>query len=66
MPVQPYFKKFFAFVVGQITFRSPRYPAPARGAFRDRHGRWARDAMDAKAPKDERRLCPAKPFGEDG
>jgi len=24
-----------------------RYPAPARGAYRDRHGRWARDAMDA-------------------
>jgi hypothetical protein len=22
-----------------------------------------RDAVDAKAPKDERRLCPAKPFG---
>jgi hypothetical protein len=53
MPVQPYFEKFFAFVVGQITFRSPRYPAPARGAFRDRHGRWVRDAMDVAASQDE-------------
>jgi len=24
-----------------------RHPAPMRGAYRDRHGRWARDAMDA-------------------
>jgi len=28
-------------------------PAPARGAYRDRHGRWARDAMDAAAAQDE-------------
>src|SRR6266481_7874204 len=27
----------------------PRYPVPARGAARDRHGRWERDAMDAAA-----------------
>jgi len=26
---------------------SPRRPAPIRGAFRDRHGRWRQDAMDA-------------------
>ena len=26
-----------------------RHPAPARGAYRDRHGRWVRDAMDAAA-----------------
>ena len=24
-----------------------RHPVPARGAYRDRHGRWVRDAMDA-------------------
>src|SRR5215467_13956486 len=30
--------------------------APSRGAFRDRHGRWVRDAMDALALTDERRL----------
>ena len=26
-----------------------RHPVPARGAYRDRHGRWVRDAMDAAA-----------------
>jgi hypothetical protein len=26
-----------------------RHPVPHRGAFRDRHGRWARDAVDAAA-----------------
>ena len=26
-----------------------RHPVPMRGAYRDRHGRWARDAMDAAA-----------------
>jgi hypothetical protein len=26
------------------------HPVPIRGAFRDRHGRWARDAVDAAAP----------------
>jgi hypothetical protein len=25
----------------------PRRPAPIRGAFPDRHGRWRQDAMDA-------------------
>jgi hypothetical protein len=28
---------------------------PARGAFRDRHGRWAWNAVDAVATRDERR-----------
>ena len=27
---------------------NPTVPCPPRGAYRDRHGRWARDAMDAK------------------
>jgi hypothetical protein len=35
--------------------------APIRGAARDRHGRWERDAMDAhrraQLLRDERRLC---------
>jgi len=26
------------------------HPVPIRGAFRDRHGRWARDAVDAMEP----------------
>src|ERR1700731_409136 len=34
-----------------------RYPVPTRGAYRDRHGRWVRDAMDAGARADERRSC---------
>jgi len=28
---------------------SQRHPVPARGAYRDRHGRWARDAVDVDA-----------------
>jgi hypothetical protein len=28
-------------------------PAPHRGAFRDRHGRWRRDAVDARRRADE-------------
>jgi hypothetical protein len=27
-----------------------RHPALSRGAYRDRHGRWARDAMAAEVP----------------
>jgi hypothetical protein len=30
------------------------YPVPARGALRDRHECWARGAMDAGGPCDER------------
>ena len=29
-------------------------PVPTRGAYRDRHGRWVRDAMDALVTQDER------------
>jgi hypothetical protein len=36
---------------------NPRRPALSRGAFRDRHGRWARDAMDAGCVADEQRLA---------
>jgi hypothetical protein len=39
----------FACDVGQITSRFPRIPRFSRGAFRDRHERWAREAMDALA-----------------
>src|ERR1700761_9704073 len=46
-PVQSPKKKYFALPVGQIICRSLRHPAPIRGAYRDRHGRWTRDAMDA-------------------
>src|SRR5262249_45587015 len=37
----------FACAVGQITPMLARVPPPIRGAYRDRHGRWLRDAMDA-------------------
>jgi len=30
----------------------PRIPRFLRGAFRDRHGRWAREAMDASSAWD--------------
>ncbi len=33
----------------------PRCPASIRGAFRDRHERWVRDAVDALATQDGRR-----------
>jgi hypothetical protein len=32
-----------------------RIPLPSGGAARDRHGRWRRDVMDARAAQDERR-----------
>jgi hypothetical protein len=39
---------------------------PTRGAFRDRHGRWVRDTMDAMARADGRRMLrTAKPSGPD-
>jgi hypothetical protein len=44
-PLQKYSRSGFT----QITSISPAVPAH-RGAFRDRHGRWARDAVDATAP----------------
>src|SRR5215218_7375193 len=46
-PVPP--AKIFRFAVTPNHPYNSRHPAPARGAYRDRHGRWARDAMDAAA-----------------
>src|SRR3984885_5924807 len=43
--------KYFTFAVGQIIFRTSRHPVPSRGAYRDRHGRWARGAIDALAAR---------------
>jgi hypothetical protein len=48
-------KKFFAFALPQISSTFAPVPAQSQGAFRDRHERWARDAMDAFLPNDERR-----------
>jgi len=63
--VQPPFEKYFRFHLTQITGLSPAIPSH-RGAFRDRHGRWVRDTMDAVARADERRcLRTAKSCGPD-
>ena len=48
--VQPLCKKYFAFPEMQIRCREGCL-VPTRGAYRDRHGRRARDAMDAAARK---------------
>ena len=55
-PVQPHQQKYFASLPGQITCVFPVIPCPPRGAFRDRHERWVRGAMDARAATDERGL----------
>jgi len=48
LPVQPRLQKYFGFLLTQITgLSSPS--RPKRGAFRDRHGRGRRDAVDADA-----------------
>ena len=44
-------RKIFWFTFDPNHFYISSYPAPTRGAFRDRHGRWARDAMDAACQK---------------
>jgi hypothetical protein len=46
-PVQPLREKYFASVFQKIMIVSA-HPASTRGAYRDRHGRWKRDAMDVK------------------
>jgi hypothetical protein len=53
IPVHPSFQKFSPCPDGQIIFKTSRRPAPTRGAYRDRHGRWARDAMDEGRAADE-------------
>ena len=39
--------KIFRFALTPNHPYNAAHPAPMRGAYRDRHGRWARDAMDA-------------------
>jgi hypothetical protein len=46
--VQPALQKYSCFVLPQITCRFIAIPHP-QGAYRDCHGRWARDAVDAAA-----------------
>jgi hypothetical protein len=48
LPCPARFAKIFPFASDPNHFISIAVPAH-RGAFRDRHGRWARDAVDAAA-----------------
>jgi hypothetical protein len=52
--VQMESQKYFAFSEIRIDAIMPPSRTPREGR-RDRHERWARDAMDAKVPPDERR-----------
>jgi len=56
--VQMACEKYFAFIVGQIISRTPAVSCPKRGALRDRHGRWARDVMDAFSVRRDRLIAP--------
>jgi hypothetical protein len=47
-PVQPLDQKYFCLRKSEIMISCSR-PAATRGALRDRHERWMRDAMDAAA-----------------
>jgi hypothetical protein len=47
--VQMGLEKYFTSLPPQITGLFRVIPCLMRGAFRDRHGRWARDAVDADA-----------------
>ena len=49
MPYPVPFAKIFPFSADPNQMHIHRCPASTRGAYRDRHGRWARDAMDAAA-----------------
>jgi hypothetical protein len=51
--VHPSRKKYFAFRFGRNSNRAVAVLHSSRGAFRDRHGRWVRDAMDAVTSSDE-------------
>jgi hypothetical protein len=48
-PVQPCSQKYFRFLPTQITGVLPLVPRSSGGAYRDRHGRGVRDAVDANA-----------------
>jgi hypothetical protein len=52
--VQPFLQKYSRFLQTQITCLFPAIPCSMRGAYRDRHGRWAREAVDASVSPDER------------
>jgi hypothetical protein len=45
--VQPHSQKYFASPFARNTFSDSSHSAPDKGAYRDRHERWVRDAVDA-------------------
>jgi len=47
------YAKIFPFARNPNQFTDSRRPVPNRGAFRDRHGRRRRDAVDAGGARDE-------------
>jgi hypothetical protein len=51
--VQSPLAKIFLFPSDPNHLHIPRHPGPHKGAFRDRHERWAGDAMDAGGAADE-------------
>jgi hypothetical protein len=53
LPVQSPFVKIFLFPSDANHLHIPRHPGPHKGAFRDRHERRVRDAMDASGAADE-------------
>jgi hypothetical protein len=53
LPVQSSLQKYSGSYLTQITSTSLAIPAHTQGAFRDRHGRRAGDAMDAGGAADE-------------
>ena len=64
--VQPSREKDFACAVGQINCTDSRVLPRSRGALRDRHERWVRDAVDVGGAADESAgLRTAKPCGPD-
>ena len=65
LTIQPLSQKYFAVLFTQITCMVS-LSRLTRGAYRDRHGRWVRDAMDAGGAADESAdLRTAKPRGPD-
>jgi hypothetical protein len=53
LPVVPMRRRHVALRISANQRHLPRIPRFSRGAFRDRHGRWARGAMDACSARDE-------------
>jgi hypothetical protein len=49
--VQPFSQKYSSWPFARRSFTDSNHPALNKGAYRDRHERWVRDAVDAAARK---------------